>query len=178
MTGSGAKINPSGTFALGNSTTNINYNGTQLTLNGDVVATGNIKLNAVTIPVTVTGAVDQVFTSSTSVSIKTALTSFPEDTTISAFFTALKIDAGAGDIEVILNVLTSTNVLVDTFAGASTGRLIQTMGPYGDKVTATFTGTYVIPATGSYKIEAIVTNPYGDSWKAEYCTIIVIGSKR
>ncbi len=178
MTGSGAKINPSGTFALGNSTTNINYNGTQLTLNGDVVATGNIKINAVTIPVTVTGAVDQVFTSSTSVSIKTALTSFPEDTTISAFFTALKIDAGAGDIEVILNVLNSSNTLVATFAGASTGRLIQTMGPTNDKVTATFTGTYVIPATGSYKVEAIVTNPYGDSWKAEYCTIIVIGSKR
>jgi hypothetical protein len=178
MTGSGAKINPSGTFALGNSTTNINYNGTQLTLNGDVVATGNIKLNAVTIPVTVTGAVDQVFTSSTSVSIKTALTSFPEDTTISAFFTALKIDAGAGDIEVILNVLNSSNTLVDTFAGASTGRLIQTMGPTNDKVTATFTGTYVIPTTGSYKVEAIITNPYGSSWKAEYCTIIVIGSKR
>jgi len=178
MTGSGAKINPSGTFALGNSTTNINYNGTQLTLNGDVVATGNIKLNAVTIPVTVTGAVDTVFTSSTSVSIKTALTSFPADTTISAFFTALKIDAGAGDIEVILNVLNSSNVLVDTFAGASTGRLIQTMGPTNDKVTATFTGTYVIPDTGSYKVEAIITNPYGSSWKAEYCTIIVIGSKR
>ena len=178
MTGSGAKINPSGTFALGNSTTNINYNGTQLTLNGDVVATGNIKLNAVTIPVTVTGAVDTVFTSSTSVSIKTALTSFPADTTISAFFTALKIDAGAGDIEVILNVLNSSNTLVDTFAGASTGRLIQTMGPTNDKVTATFTGTYVIPDTGSYKVEAIITNPYGSSWKAEYCTIIVIGSKR
>lgn len=178
MTGAGAKINPSGTFALGNSTTNINYNGTQLTLNGDVVATGNIKINAVTVPVTATGAVGTVFTSSTSVSIKTALTSFPENTTISAFFTALKIDAGAGDIEVILNVLNSSNVLVDTFAGASTGRLIQTMGPTNDKVTATFTGTYVIPATGSYKVEAIVTNPYGSSWKAEYCTIIVIGSKR
>ena len=178
MTGSGAVINSDGKFALGDEDTNINYNGTQLTLNGDVVATGNIKLNAVTIPVTVTGAVNTVFTSSTSVSIKTALTSFPADTTISAFFTALKIDAGAGDIEVILNVLNSSNVLVDTFAGASTGRLIQTMGPTNDKVTATFTGTYVIPDTGSYKVEAIITNPYGSSWKAEYCTIIVIGSKR
>lgn len=46
MTGSGAKINTDGTFALGNTTTNISFNNTQMTLNGNVVATGNINLNA------------------------------------------------------------------------------------------------------------------------------------
>ena len=51
MTGSGGVINSSGTFALGNSTTNISFNGSQMTLNGNVVATGNINLNAVTVPV-------------------------------------------------------------------------------------------------------------------------------
>jgi hypothetical protein len=49
MSGTGAKINTDGTFALGNSTTNISYNGTQMSLNGNVVATGNINANAVTV---------------------------------------------------------------------------------------------------------------------------------
>ena len=49
MTGAGAIINTTGTFALGNATTNISYNGTQMTLNGNVVATGNINNNAVTL---------------------------------------------------------------------------------------------------------------------------------
>jgi hypothetical protein len=49
MTGAGAVINTGGTFALGNSTTNISYNGSQMTLNGNVVATGNINTNAVTL---------------------------------------------------------------------------------------------------------------------------------
>jgi hypothetical protein len=50
MTGSGGIINSNGTFAFGNSTTNISFNGTQMTLNGNVVATSNINANAVTIP--------------------------------------------------------------------------------------------------------------------------------
>jgi hypothetical protein len=48
MTGSGGVINSTGTFALGNSSTNISFNGTQMTLNGNVVATGNINSNGVT----------------------------------------------------------------------------------------------------------------------------------
>jgi hypothetical protein len=46
MTGSGAVVNSSGTFALGNPTTNISFNGTQMTLNGNIVATQNINPNA------------------------------------------------------------------------------------------------------------------------------------
>jgi predicted RecA/RadA family phage recombinase len=49
MTGAGAKINTDGTFALGNSSTNIAYNGSAMYLNGNVVATGNINTNAVTL---------------------------------------------------------------------------------------------------------------------------------
>ena len=48
MTGSGGVINAAGTFALGNTSGNISYNGTTMTLNGDVVATENINANAVT----------------------------------------------------------------------------------------------------------------------------------
>ena len=48
MSGSGAVINSVGTFALGNNTNNISFNGTNITLNGDVIATGNLKTNSVT----------------------------------------------------------------------------------------------------------------------------------
>jgi hypothetical protein len=48
MTGAGAKIYAGGTFAMGNTSTNISFNGTQMTLNGNVVATSNINNNAVT----------------------------------------------------------------------------------------------------------------------------------
>jgi len=48
MTGSGAVVNADGTFALGNPTTNISFNGSQMTLNGNVVGTSNINANAVT----------------------------------------------------------------------------------------------------------------------------------
>jgi hypothetical protein len=51
MTGSGALINPdgfpAGSFYLGNATTNITFNGTQITLNGEVVSTGSIAQNAI-----------------------------------------------------------------------------------------------------------------------------------
>jgi hypothetical protein len=47
MTGTGAIINSGGTFALGNATNNISFNGSNITLNGDVVATGNLQTNSV-----------------------------------------------------------------------------------------------------------------------------------
>jgi len=47
MTGSGAVINSNGTFALGNSTTNFTYNGSQLSLNGSLITYGNISPSAV-----------------------------------------------------------------------------------------------------------------------------------
>jgi len=53
MTGTGATFNPSGasgTFALGNSSTNISFDGSTLYLNGSVVATSSIQGNAVTVP--------------------------------------------------------------------------------------------------------------------------------
>ena len=49
MTGYGAVINSDGTFAFGNSTTNISFNNTQLTLNGNVVNTANLAANSVTL---------------------------------------------------------------------------------------------------------------------------------
>ena len=48
MTGSGGVLYADGRFAFGNSTTNIAFNGSQMTLNGNVVATSNIGAGAVT----------------------------------------------------------------------------------------------------------------------------------
>jgi len=48
MSGYGAVFNSSGTFALGNSTTNLSFDGTNLTLNGNIVRTGNILSGAIT----------------------------------------------------------------------------------------------------------------------------------
>lgn len=48
MTGSGAVLNSNGTFAIGNPTANISFNGSTFTFNGNVVKTANINNNAVT----------------------------------------------------------------------------------------------------------------------------------
>lgn len=58
MTGAGSVIVDTGNFAFGNPTTNISFNGTQMTLNGNVVATGNINANAVTVATGVALATD------------------------------------------------------------------------------------------------------------------------
>jgi hypothetical protein len=50
MTGVGVVLNQSGTFAAGTSTKNLSFDGSTLTINGDLVATGNIVTEAVTIP--------------------------------------------------------------------------------------------------------------------------------
>lgn len=48
MTGSGAVVNDTGTFALGDSTTNITYDGSVLTLNGEIATTKNLVANTAT----------------------------------------------------------------------------------------------------------------------------------
>lgn len=48
MTGSGAVINSSGSFAYGNATKNLSFDGSTLTMNGDLVVTGNVVNNAIT----------------------------------------------------------------------------------------------------------------------------------
>lgn len=51
MTGTGFTLNSGGTFAIGNSSKNMSFDGSTLTMNGDLVVTGNIVNNAVTVPV-------------------------------------------------------------------------------------------------------------------------------
>ncbi len=77
MTGSGAVFNATGTFAIGNATRSLVFNNTTLQLNGDLVATGNIQVgavstikigeNAVTIPAGATGSVSGVLGTETAI---------------------------------------------------------------------------------------------------------------
>jgi hypothetical protein len=48
MTGAGAVLNSTGTFAYGNPTRNLSFDGSTLTMNGDLVVTGNVVNNAIT----------------------------------------------------------------------------------------------------------------------------------
>lgn len=48
MTGSGAVIYSGGNFAIGNSSRNMSFNGSTLTMNGDLVVTGNIQSDSIT----------------------------------------------------------------------------------------------------------------------------------
>lgn len=48
MSGWGAVFNPNGTFAIGNATTNISFNGGAIVLNGQVVASSNVGSSAIT----------------------------------------------------------------------------------------------------------------------------------
>lgn len=48
MTGAGAVFNADGTFAIGDASRNLSFNGSTLTINGNMVATGNLQANAVT----------------------------------------------------------------------------------------------------------------------------------
>lgn len=174
----GALSAATGSFAGSLTAATGTFSGTLTAAAIDAVNTINIAGSAVTVPLTATGGQGVAFNTSTSVSVKTSSAYYPTGTTLTTIFTALKTQYGRGDINVILNCLNSANTLVATFAGASAGALVQTMGPNGDKVAAVFSGTYTIPYDGNFKIEAIVTNSYGDQWIADYCTIIALGSKR
>jgi hypothetical protein len=100
MTGSGGVINSTGTFALGNPTTNISFNGTQMTLNGNVVATSNINNNAVT---------------STQAQYVTSSTTLPTITSNSILF-----PAGANTVYVTFPSSVSTIYSVPSFPTGST----------------------------------------------------------
>lgn len=57
MTGTGAVLNADGTFAIGNSTKNLSFNGSTLTLNGQLVVNGNIADDAVDTPKVADGTI-------------------------------------------------------------------------------------------------------------------------
>ena len=65
MTGAGGVLYASGNFAFGNSTTNISFNGSQMTLNGNVVNTANLATNSTSTVYIATGAANNAGGSTT-----------------------------------------------------------------------------------------------------------------
>jgi hypothetical protein len=156
MTGSGGILNGDGTLALGNSTTNISFNGTQMTLNGNVVATGNINLNAVT---------TTAFAQKTSTSIYNA-GNFPWGTPVLA---SASVDTNNSPLVIIASsqpVAYVNNPEVDyaTFKIALrvNGTIVRYLSPSTatSYVANTYTATFYIssPGTGSLSIELIATD--------------------
>lgn len=166
MTGSGGVLYSSGNFAFGNSTTNISFNGTQMTLNGNVVATGNINLNAVTIPGYVQLSSNSSLTSPGSV-LSTTLTTGSQpvvvifgitaSTTSSTQFTASVRVAGSavktytsidtGGVSFNINI-TGVAYVANPGAGSFTVEIYSNSTPAGggtivfDGVTSTSPGCY------------------------------------
>lgn len=156
MTGAGSVIVDTGNFAFGNATTNISFNGTQMTLNGNVVATANINNNAVT---------TTAFAQKTSTSIYNAA-NFPWGTPVLA---SVSVDTDNSPLVIISSsqpVAYVNNPEVDyaTFKIALrvNGTIVRYLSPSTatNYVANTYTATFYIssPGTGSLSIELIATD--------------------
>jgi len=171
MTGSGGVINSTGTFALGNSTTNISFNGTQMTLNGNVVATANINLNAVTVPVSSFTAGD--FRNST-------FTTWEDIQTISITTTGQRVYVASA-----ANVLYGAGLNGDTdVAIVPTYRLVRgtTELMQSNEAAMSYSET---PSAGTYtyKVQCQSSNPFGATTITSYAgasnrSLFVIETKR
>ena len=111
MTGSGGVINSGGTFALGNSTTNIAFNGTVLKLNGQIVTEANIAFSALSL--------------STSPSSVTATSTTPDSAHSTTTATA---SGGTAPYSYVWSVDYSTN---DPSGTTGEGFVTGTSGTYG-----------------------------------------------
>jgi len=185
MTGAGAVIGTTGNFALGNSTTNISYNGTQMTLNGNVVATGNINNNAVTVT---------SFAQKTSTSIYNA-SNFPWGTPVLA---SVSVDTNNSPLVIIASsqpVAYVNNPETDyaTFKIALkiNGTIVRYLSPSTatNYVANTYTATFYVsaPGTGTLDIQLVATElsisggsitfyPSSDTNSGSY--FYVLGTKR
>lgn len=121
MTGAGAVINSTGTFAYGNTTKNLSFDGSTLSMNGDLVVTGNIVNSAVTRVATVyanstvTGSGLGVYYTLASLNITTSVDCF-----IYALFTAKQNYGG------IFNPTSVTALFIDGNATSVGGQSVQT----------------------------------------------------
>lgn len=95
MTGAGFVWYPSGQYALGNSTTNMTFNGTTGTLNGNWVATGNLFNNAVTNMVTASGNGNGTIVSNTTWCLEQSVTITTTGAPIAIFAHAKLTDNGS-----------------------------------------------------------------------------------
>lgn len=173
----GAIIYATGNFAMGNTDTNITFNGTQLTLNGNVVDTDNIQNNAVTSNVAASAATSVDITTET-----TILTTPTTNVTVS------------GNIAVIINVYNTGGIYSVISEGneSITYYPIQFVVKRNDSaVIATFSGNrydgnsvYTLidtPGSGNF-FYTVTANSSGIAnfqvANVGYRTILALGAKR
>jgi hypothetical protein len=185
MTGNGALINPTGTFAIGNSSTNITFNGTTLKLNGNVVGPENMAGGA-----TLPGYV-RVYTGGTILELPNALTpintwgALTMDTTalvntigaVDANPSATLFQAGSYYYELtvpIKNTNSDTNVGVFTALGVSDGSFGYTILSYAG---AALLGDWqTLPITGVGRFTLSTAQYVFPLWQtADYPVVLIRG---
>jgi hypothetical protein len=166
MTGYGGVIVSDGTFALGNSTTNIAFNGLQMTLNGNVVSTGNIISNSVT-----GSASSSVVTSTSTESSLSFNITIPSDVFLFLLWTdggeyLFQSTAGSGESESIsrgvTSVLYTLTVAVATQPDSTPSPATKII-PESTEAAALATGAHhwsaVSPIGGIYSMVLTMTRP-------------------
>ena len=81
MTGTGFTLNSGGTFAIGNSSRNLSFNGSQMTMNGDLVVTGNIQANNVSRVYSAAGSAYTIIAQPSSPLVQVSSVSIPSSST-------------------------------------------------------------------------------------------------
>jgi len=156
MTGSGAVLNGNGTAAIGNATTNISFNGAQMTLNGNVVATGNINTNAVTLTVS-------SFTSATY--LNTSQTVWQDAQTLTITTSGASVYVSSSGIPII----GSETVGENTVPLSPQFRLVRGSTVLMDGLVAmSFSDT---PSSGTYTYKLQVLTPSGSGTIATYAGV-------
>jgi len=140
--GSGVSFEDTGSFALGDSTKSIVFDGSVLTLNGNLVNTNNLVANSVTTAATNTNA-------SNSATVTLSLTA--GDT--------IYVNANC-DTEYPTSTASTTRTFSIFITGAATATLSTTTSVVSQIVTTNYftssstSGIYVAPSTGSYTFTA------------------------
>ena len=115
------------------------------------------------------------------ITMVTPAITLPANSTVTALFTCVKVNGGSGDIELEMGVLDSgATTVLDYFLGNTAGkRAVQTMGPFGDKVTATFSSSYTFTAGGGdFRFACKYWNSYGGNWPSARADLIVMVVKK
>jgi hypothetical protein len=165
MTGSGGVLYSTGNFAFGNSTTNISFNGTQMTLNGNVVATANINANAVTNISSATGSGTVSLSVSLSAGDKVIIFTVADSALLS-----VNQRFGSNYIK----VGTTTIKSVDSYFGNYTDTN-EPPGNYSVYPSTAIFANYTAPSTASYTFTGITA---ASNFVSSPIAIILLVTKR
>lgn len=182
MTGSGAAINSGGTFAIGNGTTNINFNGSTITLNGDVVATANVKagnitamegsnsLSATTLPIPAATALSYGTETDLGLSYTYPATDISVTRIFLVSFTINSTDTAGGNI--ILRVKNSGVTYFTEYPSIPQASIQRGAGTVQSTVTVTYLVYFPSSSSGTITATGQLQNGQtGFLWETGKCTV-------